>query len=422
MEQIRMRNQKKGKYQKQQKESNTIRSLIGCFAILGLCGVVSIVFFKAGEHSAPQKQTDTSAAIEHTIQTSDTVPESIEAIGVTETFPTVIEPPPTELTPQAEPTVPVAFETAPEALTGSVLRSAGQLNVRSGAGTAYDKVGQLTGGEIVTIYEQVDVNGTNWGNIGYGWVCMDYIVFGIDNSSPPNVSLDDVFYDIEPLLGVSRADYIGYWVGGSQNTWSLEITKTGNSVYISVERMDNSTDNTVWGMTGTFDNQAILCYSSGVCTSFVNGYSTLRYTTGEGTFVLRDGQMSWYERMEGNITFMTFTRAGAHTTAPSEQGNNQYTQPSQANGNQTTQNIPQRFHSDDLRKALEREVKIQLGYRNGDSFEIGYPWLLKYDLSTGKYYAAANGKWCGSDFYINAVLMDVNGVLTVSTVIECSVK
>lgn len=47
-----------------------------------------------------------------------------------------------------------------------------RLNIRSGAGSNYNKVGSLQNGELVTVYE---VNG-NWSRIGNSrWVCSDYL-------------------------------------------------------------------------------------------------------------------------------------------------------------------------------------------------------------------------------------------------------
>jgi len=50
------------------------------------------------------------------------------------------------------------------------------LNVRSGPGTSYDKVGTLTNGQIVMITEQQTVNGVTWGKISSGWISMEYVV------------------------------------------------------------------------------------------------------------------------------------------------------------------------------------------------------------------------------------------------------
>lgn len=49
------------------------------------------------------------------------------------------------------------------------------LFVRKDAGTNYDSVGALKNGETVTILEKKDVNGTSWGRISSGWICMDYV-------------------------------------------------------------------------------------------------------------------------------------------------------------------------------------------------------------------------------------------------------
>ncbi len=50
------------------------------------------------------------------------------------------------------------------------------LNVRSGPGTTYDKVGTLSNGQIVMITEQQTVNGVTWGKIANGWISMEYVV------------------------------------------------------------------------------------------------------------------------------------------------------------------------------------------------------------------------------------------------------
>ena len=46
------------------------------------------------------------------------------------------------------------------------------MNVREGAGTNYTAIGKLYAGERVEILEQVSVNGTEWGRISTGWVCI----------------------------------------------------------------------------------------------------------------------------------------------------------------------------------------------------------------------------------------------------------
>ena len=59
--------------------------------------------------------------------------------------------------------------------TGTV-KAGTNLNVRSGAGTGYPKVGTITSGTPVSIYEKTTVNGMEWGRIGTNmWVCLAYI-------------------------------------------------------------------------------------------------------------------------------------------------------------------------------------------------------------------------------------------------------
>lgn len=52
------------------------------------------------------------------------------------------------------------------------------LRIRSGAGTNNRIVGSLTIGDKVTILETTTVNGTQWGRIEKGWICLDYVKLG----------------------------------------------------------------------------------------------------------------------------------------------------------------------------------------------------------------------------------------------------
>jgi len=59
-------------------------------------------------------------------------------------------------------------------ITGTVYNCTG-LNVRSGAGVKYAKVGRLARGTTVQILETTIAGGQKWGRTSQGWVCMDYI-------------------------------------------------------------------------------------------------------------------------------------------------------------------------------------------------------------------------------------------------------
>ncbi len=49
------------------------------------------------------------------------------------------------------------------------------VNIRSGAGTEHEKVGEYKKGDVVTIYETKMAGGRNWGRTDDGWICMDYV-------------------------------------------------------------------------------------------------------------------------------------------------------------------------------------------------------------------------------------------------------
>ena len=74
------------------------------------------------------------------------------------------------------------------AIATGVVKANTNLNVRTGAGTGYTKVGTITGGTTVYIYEKVTVNGMEWGRIGTNqWVCLAYVTLS-SNTIPSTPS------------------------------------------------------------------------------------------------------------------------------------------------------------------------------------------------------------------------------------------
>ena len=62
------------------------------------------------------------------------------------------------------------------AIATGVVKANTNLNVRSGAGTSAPKIGTISAGTAVSIYEKVSVNGMEWGRIGTNqWVCLAYV-------------------------------------------------------------------------------------------------------------------------------------------------------------------------------------------------------------------------------------------------------
>ena len=60
--------------------------------------------------------------------------------------------------------------------TGTV--SGSNVNIRSGPGTNYDRVGSYNSGDTVQVYAQFTVGNMKWGCTSKGWVSMDYVEVG----------------------------------------------------------------------------------------------------------------------------------------------------------------------------------------------------------------------------------------------------
>ena len=74
--------------------------------------------------------------------------------------------------------------------TGTVTAS-GTLNVRKGAGSGYAKVGSVSSGDKVTITDLKLVDGSAWGKISSGWVCLDYVKLDKPASGAPALIMGD---------------------------------------------------------------------------------------------------------------------------------------------------------------------------------------------------------------------------------------
>ena len=91
-------------------------------------------------------------------------------------------------------------DTDDSTVTGRV-NSTTTLNVRSGPGTGYTRVGSLTGGSKITIFERRTVNGTQWGRIANSrWVCMDYITLDRDDED------EEEQWEDEDEIGTGRVN------------------------------------------------------------------------------------------------------------------------------------------------------------------------------------------------------------------------
>lgn len=98
---------------------------------------------------------------------------------------------------------PDTYDTS-STLTGTVLWSSGGLKVRSGPGTNYAEIRRLEPGVAVTISEQQNVNGTYWGKIYDGWICMDYVDVGNQQPIPDDGSSISVSMTVCVKLSVGE--------------------------------------------------------------------------------------------------------------------------------------------------------------------------------------------------------------------------
>lgn len=104
-------------------------------------------------------------------ETEETQPEA-----AVETVPEETAPPQT--------TAPPTEENDPFMVT--VKWSSGGVNVRGGPGTNYGIVGRLEAGQETLVTEVQFSGSSQWGNIGSGWICLDYVDYGTQQTPPPS--------------------------------------------------------------------------------------------------------------------------------------------------------------------------------------------------------------------------------------------
>lgn len=68
---------------------------------------------------------------------------------------------------------------------GTIIKTGYAVNIRSGPGTGYALMGKMLINSRVEIFEIKQGNGSNWGRISLGWICMDYVM--LDSQLPPGV-------------------------------------------------------------------------------------------------------------------------------------------------------------------------------------------------------------------------------------------
>lgn len=421
-----------GKFQKNQsKNKNRIFLAVGIFATVGVLSLLGIALYKMGELSAMEAQKSVLETEVIQQQTEQKATQPAKAILVTETpsaEPTEATAVPVETTVvYVEETKPTSEPAAPTEQIGTVLRSAGELRIRSGAGTNYSEIGRLKGGDPVTIYEQKTVNGMTWGNIGGGWVSMDYIVFGEDTSLAPTVPAQSTYASSEQNVLSKRELCDGYWVSGD-GRFEMTLASSGDTVdiYITYRIFSSNPVEKEWKVTGTFDANDNIQYSGCVRTDSIYGPDNPVYTDGKGTITIYQSQLEWYDYKEHFGSPTVYYRAGAHTTLPSNSGtgNNSgqsSSSSSSSGGSSSLKEYPQRFKSKDIQPYMDSIAKTELGYRYGDKYSITNCSISSYNPFTAQYNATIKGTWNNKIFHVSAIIQDNNGALILVKVKDVNV-
>ena len=131
--------------------------------------------------------------------------------------------------------------------TGTVKANT-NLNVRSAAGTSAARVGSLSGGTTVTIYEKTTVNGVEWGRIGTNqWVCLAYVVMSSSSGSSSGSSSSSTTTTTGTGTVISSTN-LNVRNGAGSNYTRVGSLTPGTQVTI-YEAVTNGTQ--VWGRIGT---------------------------------------------------------------------------------------------------------------------------------------------------------------------------
>lgn len=134
------------------------------------------------------------------------------------------------------------------------------LNVRSGAGTNYSRVGSLKNGDKVTVYE----TRSNWSRIGTNrWVCSDYLT----STKPAE--------NVENTVGETRKTKACYLYSKSNLTGTRYTYKANTTVTI-LENVSNSVDRVRVNATGR-----VAYISTSNYKNSTNTTSTVKNTVGQ---------------------------------------------------------------------------------------------------------------------------------------------
>ena len=161
------------------------------------------------------------------------------------------------------------------------------VNVRSGAGTNYKKLGSTSKGKTYTyLASKKASNGRVWYQIQYtsktkGWVSSGYA----------------------KLVSTSTVDYSGEYVETVAGRATVTVTKKTSGYDVWVRWPNSASEVYNWNFTGTFNSNGVMNYTKCVKTIITfdeNDNDSLKtsYTNGTGTLTVKNGTVTWKDNKE----------------------------------------------------------------------------------------------------------------------------
>ena len=153
-------------------------------------------------------------------------------------------------------TLQEAGEINGQGVKGTIVNCTAGANIRSAAGIANALVGVAPVGSTVTVYQQKTIaNGTKWGRIDKGWVCMDYVLLESSLPGTDNETGTDTTPDTTPEVetsglptGTITAEYLNIYAEATSSSKVLGTLIRGTKISASKLEVEEGTSN-IWGKT-----------------------------------------------------------------------------------------------------------------------------------------------------------------------------
>ncbi len=183
--------------------------------------------------------------------------------------------------------------TATSVGTGTVVNCT-QVNVRSGPGTNYSKIGYLDKGTKVTFTEFKMVGSVKWGKTEKGWISLDYVKLDETTTGGTTTSTVTGVADVDDFLRVRSGPGTSYAVSGylkpNEKVTITEQKTVGNTTWgkislgwVSMQyiKLDSTSGGTTDGNTTTGGNTGSTATTA--VTGTINVQDSMNVRSGPGT-------------------------------------------------------------------------------------------------------------------------------------------